>query len=170
MYRLILRVALLALLSAIVAACGTRPRQTVDTARMFDIRGVGVTANGGVPAGVINAIERQIEAERELGAACPVLEALKDWLRATNYVDAWGPRDRLRKLGYAWMRAEGERNDLYDRLRARAKRWKRLAKKQRAEAWNAHFDQALADSREIVALRLRAMAWKRLAQRLRRRS
>ena len=46
MYRLILRVALLALLSAIVAACGTRPRQTVDTARMFDIRGVGVTANG----------------------------------------------------------------------------------------------------------------------------
>jgi hypothetical protein len=61
MYRLILRVALLALLSAIVAACGTRPRQTVDTARMFDVRGVGVTANGGVPAGVINAIERQME-------------------------------------------------------------------------------------------------------------
>jgi hypothetical protein len=61
MYRLILRVALLALLSAIVAACGTRPRQTVDTARMFDVRAVGVTANGGVPGGVISAIERQME-------------------------------------------------------------------------------------------------------------
>ena len=61
MPRLILRVALLALLSAIVAACGTRPRQTVDIARMFDVRGVGVTANGGVPGGVINAIERQME-------------------------------------------------------------------------------------------------------------
>ena len=61
MPRLILRVVLLALLSAVVAACGTRPRQTVDTARMFDIRAVGVTANGGVPGGVINAIERQME-------------------------------------------------------------------------------------------------------------
>lgn len=61
MHRLILRVALLALLSAIVAACGTRPRQTVDTARMFDVRGVGVTANGGVPTGVINAIGRQMD-------------------------------------------------------------------------------------------------------------
>ena len=61
MYRLVLRVALLALLSALVAACGTRPRQTVDTARMFDVRAVGVTANGGVPGSVINGIERQMQ-------------------------------------------------------------------------------------------------------------
>jgi hypothetical protein len=60
MYRLILRVVLLVLLSTLVTACGTRPRQTVDAARMFDIRGVGVTANGGVPGGVINGIERQM--------------------------------------------------------------------------------------------------------------
>lgn len=61
MPRLILRAVLLALLSALVAACGTRPRQTVDPARMFEIRDVGVTANGGVPAGVITGIRRQIE-------------------------------------------------------------------------------------------------------------
>lgn len=61
MYRLVLRVVFLVLLSALVTACGTRPRQTVDAARMFDIRGVGVTANGGVPGGVINGIERQME-------------------------------------------------------------------------------------------------------------
>lgn len=82
----------------------------------------------------VNAIERQIEAERELGAARPVPDALEVWLRATNYVDAWGPRDRLRKLGYAWMRGKDERNDLYDRLRARAKRWKRLAQRLRRRA------------------------------------
>jgi hypothetical protein len=61
MYRLVLRVALLAMLSAIVAACGTRPRQTVDAARMFDVRSVGVTANGGIPGNVINGIERQMQ-------------------------------------------------------------------------------------------------------------
>jgi hypothetical protein len=61
MYRLILRTALLVLLSAIVTACGTRPRQTVDTARMFDVRAVGVTANGGVPGAVINGIKRQMQ-------------------------------------------------------------------------------------------------------------
>lgn len=61
MHRLILRVVLLALLSALVAACGTRPRQTVDTARMFDIRGVGVTADGGVPGAVISGLEWQMQ-------------------------------------------------------------------------------------------------------------
>lgn len=61
MHRLVLRVALLALLSAMVAACGTRPRQTVDTARMFDVRAVGVTADGGVPAAVINGVGRQMQ-------------------------------------------------------------------------------------------------------------
>jgi hypothetical protein len=61
MHRLVLRVIVLMVLSAIVAACGTRPRQTVDQARMFDVRGVGVTANGGVPGGVINGIERQMK-------------------------------------------------------------------------------------------------------------
>lgn len=61
MYRLILRIVLLALLSAIVAACGTRPRQTVDTARMFEVRAVAITANGGVPGGVITGIERQMQ-------------------------------------------------------------------------------------------------------------
>ena len=61
MYRLVLRVALLALLSALVAACGTRPRQTVDAARMFDVRAVGVTANGGIPGAVTNGIERQMQ-------------------------------------------------------------------------------------------------------------
>ena len=61
MSRLILRAVLLALLSALVAACGTRPRQTVDPARMFEIRAVGVTANGGVPADVLTGIQRQIE-------------------------------------------------------------------------------------------------------------
>ena len=61
MPRLIMRAVMLALLSALVAACGTKPRQTVDAARMFEIRGVGVTANGGVPAGVITGIQRQLE-------------------------------------------------------------------------------------------------------------
>lgn len=61
MHRLILRAIFLALLSTLVAACGTRSRQTVDTARMFDVRGVGVTANGGVPASVITGIKRQME-------------------------------------------------------------------------------------------------------------
>lgn len=61
MHRFILRAILLALLSALVAACGTRPRQTVDTARMFDVRGVGVTANGGISPGVITGIRRQME-------------------------------------------------------------------------------------------------------------
>lgn len=61
MPRLILRAVLLALLSALVAACGTRPRQTVDPARMFEVRAVGVTANGGVSADVITGLQRQIE-------------------------------------------------------------------------------------------------------------
>lgn len=61
MHRLFLRVILLALLSALVAACAARPRQTEDATRMFDVRGVAVTANGGVPGGVINAVQRQTE-------------------------------------------------------------------------------------------------------------
>ncbi|MBX9457219.1 MAG: hypothetical protein KL863_14985 [Rhizobium sp.] len=60
MHRHILRVFLLVLISAVLAACGSKPRQTVDT-RMFDVRGVGVTANGGVPAGIIIGIRRQME-------------------------------------------------------------------------------------------------------------
>lgn len=61
MPRLVLRIILLALLSALVAACGTRPRQTVDDTRMFEIRDVGVTGNGGVPSGILNGIRRQMQ-------------------------------------------------------------------------------------------------------------
>ena len=61
MHRLILRVILLALLSALVAACAARPRQTEDTTRMFDVRAVAVTANGGVSGAIINGIQRQTE-------------------------------------------------------------------------------------------------------------
>lgn len=61
MLRLVLRAVLPALLCAIVAACGTRPRQAVDPARMFEIRAAGVTANGGVSPGIITGIQRQID-------------------------------------------------------------------------------------------------------------
>jgi hypothetical protein len=61
MPRLFLRAALLALVAALLAACGTRPSQTVDPARMFEIRDVAVTANGGVPGGIITGVERQIK-------------------------------------------------------------------------------------------------------------
>lgn len=60
MPRLLLRVILLTLLSVLVGACA-RPRQTEDTTRMFDVRAVGVTANGGVSGAIINGIKRQTE-------------------------------------------------------------------------------------------------------------
>lgn len=60
MYRLVLRAFFLALLSVIVASCGTRPREQVDAPRMFDVRGVGVTGNGGVSGAILNNIDRQI--------------------------------------------------------------------------------------------------------------
>ena len=60
MLRLLLRVILMAMLSALVAACATR-RANVDDARMFEIRDVGVTGNEGVPGGVLNGVRRQME-------------------------------------------------------------------------------------------------------------
>lgn len=60
MPRLILRVILLAVLSALVAACAAR-RPTVDDTRMFDIRAVGVTGNEGVPGNVLTGIRSQME-------------------------------------------------------------------------------------------------------------
>ena len=61
MFRLVLRVILLSMLSALVAACAARPRQTVDTARMFELRAVGVTANGNVSGAIIRGVQRQTE-------------------------------------------------------------------------------------------------------------
>jgi hypothetical protein len=61
MSRLILRVVVLTLLSALVAACGSRPRQTEDATRMFDVRAIAVTANGGVSGAIIGGVQRQTE-------------------------------------------------------------------------------------------------------------
>jgi hypothetical protein len=60
MFRLTLRAVVLLVLSLALAACGTRQRQVVDPARLFEIRAVAVTANGRVPSGVISGIQRQI--------------------------------------------------------------------------------------------------------------
>lgn len=60
MLRFILRVIVLAMLSALVAACAAR-RPTMDDTRMFDIRDVGVTGNQGVPAGVLVGIRHQMQ-------------------------------------------------------------------------------------------------------------
>src|SRR5690606_22292818 len=59
MFRLILHVAVLLVLGSVLSACGTRP-QHVDPARLFDIRAVAVTANGGVPMDVVSGIQRQM--------------------------------------------------------------------------------------------------------------
>lgn len=61
MFRLALHALVLLVLSLTLVACGTRPRQVVDPARLFEIRAVAVTANGGVPRGVISGVQRQIE-------------------------------------------------------------------------------------------------------------
>ena len=61
MFRLTLRALVLLALSLTLAACGTRPRQQVDPARLFEIRAVAVTANGGVPRGVISGVQQQME-------------------------------------------------------------------------------------------------------------
>ena len=61
MYRLILRIVLLTLFAGLVAGCANRPRQTEDMTRMFDIRGVAVTANGGVSGAIIGGVQRQTE-------------------------------------------------------------------------------------------------------------
>ncbi|MDB5550188.1 MAG: putative lipoprotein [Rhizobium sp.] len=61
MFRLTLRAVVLLVLSLTLVACGTRPRQAVDPARLFEIRAVAVTANGGVPRGVISGVQRQVE-------------------------------------------------------------------------------------------------------------
>lgn len=60
MFRFILRVIVLAMLSALVVACAAR-RPQVDDTRMFDIRDVGVTGNEGVPAGVLTGIRQQMQ-------------------------------------------------------------------------------------------------------------
>lgn len=60
MFRLILHVAVLLVLGSALTACGTRLRQQVDPARLFDIRAVSVTANGGVPMDVVSGIQRQM--------------------------------------------------------------------------------------------------------------
>ncbi|CAN7317165.1 hypothetical protein [Rhizobium sp. LjRoot254] len=60
MFRLALRALVLLVLSLTLAACGTRSRQAVDPARMFEIRAVAVTANGRVPRRVISGIQQQI--------------------------------------------------------------------------------------------------------------
>jgi hypothetical protein len=61
MFRLALRALVLLVLSLTLAACGMRPRQAVDPARLFEIRAVAVTSNGRVPRGVISGLQRQIE-------------------------------------------------------------------------------------------------------------
>lgn len=61
MPRLFMRIVLMALLSLGVTACANRPRQNLDTPRMFDIRGVAVTANGGVSGAIIGGVQRQTE-------------------------------------------------------------------------------------------------------------
>ena len=62
MFRLTLRALVLLVLSLTLVACGTRPRQAaVDPARLFEIRAVAVTSNGGVPRGVLSGIQQQIE-------------------------------------------------------------------------------------------------------------
>lgn len=76
MPRLILRAVLLAMLAALVTACGSS-RQTVDPARMFEIRGVGVTANGGLPPGVMVGVRRQMElAIQSTAYAVPKIRAV----------------------------------------------------------------------------------------------
>ena len=62
MFRLTLRAAVLLVLSLTLVACGTRPRQpAIDPARLFEIRAVAVTSNGGVPRAVMSGIQQQIE-------------------------------------------------------------------------------------------------------------
>lgn len=60
MPRLILRVILLAMLSALVAACAAR-RPNMDDTRIFEIRDIGVTGNEGVPGGVLTGVRRQMQ-------------------------------------------------------------------------------------------------------------
>lgn len=69
MPRLFLRVLFMTLLAAVLAACGTRARRPVDPAKVFEIRAVGVTANGNVPAGVIAGIKARIEQSIEATAS-----------------------------------------------------------------------------------------------------
>ena len=62
MFRLTLRAVVLLVLSVTLVACGTRPRQAaVDPARLFEIRAVALTSNGGVPRAVMSGIQQQIE-------------------------------------------------------------------------------------------------------------
>lgn len=60
MFRLALRAAALLFLGLVLAACGSRLRQEIDVTRVFEIRAVAVTANGGVPARVITGVQRQM--------------------------------------------------------------------------------------------------------------
>jgi hypothetical protein len=90
MPRLILRAVLLAVLAALVTACGAG-RQTVDPARMFEIRGIGVTANGGLPPGVIVGVRRQMElAIQSTAYAVPKIRAVMNIHLASVQRDSAG--------------------------------------------------------------------------------
>jgi hypothetical protein len=61
MHRLLLRVFVLTLLAGAAASCAGRPQPTLDTTRMFDVRGIAVTANGGISGGILTGVQRQTE-------------------------------------------------------------------------------------------------------------